>query len=135
MGDGDCFEPAERADDLEGRVIEKADAVPENIAGRRDDQEGPLPDRELRHRPNAEEIRRHLAEGVEAADGELLRRQPFLSRLGDELPLVLADDATRRRIGALRILNATSLAEVLRHLGVSSCWTNGSHQRDDGLGR
>jgi len=117
MRNCDRPDPAEGLNDLDGCPIEKAEAVPKNIALGHDDQKRSLPDGELRGRRDSKQTRRYFSEGVEMSRRELLCRDPLLARFGNELPLILADQAAFGRCDTVRVLNAAGFAQELRHAG------------------
>jgi len=55
--DRDSLDPAQALDLRRGLLIEQRDAVPEEIALWRLDQQGPLPNGELRLRPDPDQAR------------------------------------------------------------------------------
>jgi hypothetical protein len=69
MGNGDRLEAAEPVDERDGRSVEQRDAVPQNIAVRRADEERALADGKLRLGADADQPRLVLAVGVERARG------------------------------------------------------------------
>src|SRR5229473_603087 len=110
MGNSNRLDSAQRANDLDGRVIQKAEAVPKDVARGGNDQEGPLSDRELWHRGNAKQAGSHFTKNVEAADRQRFRGDPFLTCGWNELPRILADQATFGWHRTLWMLDAASLA-------------------------
>src|SRR5450432_3096763 len=115
MGNRDRLDATQRANDLDGRVIQKDEAVPKDIACGGYDQKGPLSDRELWHRRNAKQAGSHFTKHVEAADRQRFRGDPFLTCGWNELPRILADQAIFGRRRPLRMLDAASLAEIFWH--------------------
>jgi hypothetical protein len=112
---GDRIDTTQGPDDFYRGDIEKADAVPKNIALGRDDQKRPLPDSELWGSPDAKQARRYFSESIEATSREFFGRDPLLARFGNELTVILADYAVFGRCLIVRILKATGLAQKFWH--------------------
>jgi len=86
--DRDAGDAAKGAHDLDGGVVDEADAVPQDVAVRRADQQGALGDRERRRGADADqdrimlrphevdEIARRFAETVKARDYVFNRYAP-----------------------------------------------------------
>src|SRR5581483_2482293 len=103
-------------------------AVPQHVAVGRLDQQRPLADGELGLGADADDAGLVLAEGIEAGGGEALQRGPGLPGERDELALLLADRAIRRRSGARRVLRAAGGADVGWH-GPPPLAADRSHHR------
>src|SRR5712692_5985630 len=71
MRDADPLEAAEPVDQRDGGVVEDRDAIPQHVAVRRQHQQGPLADGELRLRADADYARLVLAVGVEGPRGSI----------------------------------------------------------------
>ena len=67
MRDGDRLEAAEALDQGHGGVIQQRDAVPQDVAVRRADEQRALADGECRLRADADQARLVLAPGIEVA--------------------------------------------------------------------
>src|SRR5262249_33514762 len=116
VGDGDGPEAAARPDRLDRRVVEEADAVPEDVAGRGLDEESLLADTEGGDGGDAGEAGILLAEHVPVALGRHLGQcRPPLSLPPDVLALVLADRAAGRRRVAGGVLDAAGDAHASGH--------------------
>lgn len=115
MRKSDRADSAQSLNELDGCCIEKADTVPKNIALGRNDQKRSLPDGELRDRRDAKQTGRYLSEAVEPFRRKLFGRDPFLARFGNELPLILTDDAIAGRRNAVLVSNAAGFAQKLGH--------------------
>jgi len=118
VGDRDRGDPAELLDARAELVVEERDAVPEDVAARarRLDEERALADREARLAADPDETRRLLANLGAVVSPERLERRPPLTVAADVLPLVLADRAARRRLGALGELAPAGGADEMRKI-------------------
>ena len=115
MGDRDGGDAAETSHDLNRGFIDEGDAVPEDVADRRAQQQRALADGKLRHRADADQAGLVLPVAIEMAARERIERRPFLSAGRDELTLVLADRTPRRRLIRWRELAAAGLAQEGGH--------------------
>ncbi len=113
--DCDSGEPAERLDDRDRRGIDEGDAVPQYVAGGRAHEQRALADGEFGNRPDADQAGLMLLIAVEMPAPEALERGPPLAAGRNELPLVLADRAARRRLVRRRELAAAGLADEGGH--------------------
>jgi hypothetical protein len=75
----------------DGLVIEERDAVPEDIAMRRLDEEAALPYGEFRLSPDREDVVLELFDYIVVRRVKLCGRGPLLPIEADELALVIAD--------------------------------------------
>jgi len=115
MGDRDGGDAAETAHDLDRGVIDERDAVPEDVAAWRAQQQRALTDGKLRHRADADQAGLVLPVAVEMPAREGIERGPLLPAGRHELTLVLADRTARRRFIRRCELAAAGLAEEGRH--------------------
>src|SRR4029079_10390781 len=115
MGDGDGGNAAETLHDLDRGGIDERDAVPQDVATRRAQQQRALPDGELRHRTDADQAGLVLPVAVEMSARERIERGPLLPAGRDELTLVLTDRTSGRRLMRRRELAAAGLAEEGGH--------------------
>jgi hypothetical protein len=114
MRDRDRGDPAELLDLRAELIVEERDAVPEDVAARCLDEERALADREARLAADPDDAGPLLADLGVVIPTELLERRPALAVAADVLPLVLADRAARRRLGAFGELAAAGDAEAVR---------------------
>src|SRR5262249_8800003 len=91
--DRDLRDPAQLLDPRDRRLVDQPDAVPEEVAFGRLDQEGPLADAELRLGIDRVEPLFFLLDRVPVRPAEALERRPLLTVRADVLPLVLANRA------------------------------------------
>ena len=112
--DRDRGDPAELLDPRAELVVEERDAVPEDVAAPRRDEERALADREARLAADPEEARPLLADLGAVVAPQLLERRPALAVATDVLPFVLADRAARRRLGSLGELASAGDADEVR---------------------
>src|ERR1700676_4833432 len=89
--DGNCGDTPEFLDSADGLVVEERDAVPEDIAMRRLDQEAALPYGEFRLSPDREDVVLALFDRIAVPLAKLCGRGPLLPIEANELALVLAD--------------------------------------------
>ena len=111
MRDGDGAQAAETLDEGDGGLVDERDAIPQDVAVRRANEQRALADGETRLGADADQARLVLAEGVEMADREPVQGRPRLSARRRELALVLAHAALSRRSSARRILHAARRAD------------------------
>src|SRR5262249_62246205 len=109
-GDRDAGKPAERLHDLDGGGIDERDAVPQNIAFGRAQDERSLADGKFRHRPDPDQAGLVLLIAIEVAARERFEGGPPLAAGGGELTLVLTNTGRRRRRGRGRKMAAAGLA-------------------------
>jgi ATP-dependent Clp protease protease subunit len=114
MGDRDTRQAAAALDLAGGLLVEERRAVPEQVAIAVGDEQGALPDRELRRGPDARELPL-AADLVPAARSQLFQRRPELALLGNSLALVLADRARGRLDLGICELRAAGRAQEGRH--------------------
>jgi len=115
VGDGDAGEPAEPLHDLDGGGIDERDAVPQNIAFSRAQDERALADGKFRHRPDPDQAGLVLLIAIEVPARERIEGGPLLAAGRNELTLVLTDRAGARRRIRRRKLAAASLADEGGH--------------------
>lgn len=115
MRDGDGIDAAETFDQRHRRVVERGDAIPQNIAVRRAQEERMLTDGECRRRADADDVLVVLAKAVAVALPQRRKRGPGLPTRRHVLPLFVTDDAMSGRAFALRILRAAGGADEARH--------------------
>src|SRR5262245_38535878 len=96
--DRDAGQAAQPLDDLAGRSIDQRDAVPQHVAGSCAHQQRALADGELRLHADADETGLVLAEAIGMPSRERIERGPSLPRGWNELPIIEADGALRRRL-------------------------------------
>lgn len=94
MGERDPRDAADRPDRRDALVVDVAEAVPEEIAAVRADEESTLADAERGLYPDAGQVRFEVAQ-LDALPlrAELVERRPQLPTLANVLALVLADRA------------------------------------------
>src|SRR5258705_7319022 len=106
---------AETLHDLDRGGIDEWDAVPQDVARGRAQQQRALADGKFRHRADADQAGLVLPVAIEMPVRERIERGPPLAAGRDELTLVLADRTRRRRLIRRRELAAAGLAEEGRH--------------------
>src|SRR5262249_61196354 len=111
----DAASPADRIPDLDGGGIDERDAVPQNIAFGRAQEERALADGKFRHRPDPDQAGLVLLIAIEVAARERFEGSPPLAAGRNELTLVLTDRARRRRRVRGRKLAAAGLADEGGH--------------------
>jgi hypothetical protein len=116
MRDRDRFDSAQQSNDLDGGAVQKANAVPQYIPGRSDDQKGALSNPEPRRRRVREKIWGNFSERVEVVKGQFFWCRPTLPCFRHELARILANNASRWGYRAFRILNPTGCAQKFRHM-------------------
>ena len=89
---------AERPHQGDGGVVDHADAVPQNIAGRTGNQQRTLPNGKFGFADNAPNAAGFLKDAIVMSAAQNLKRGPLLPVEPDELALVLAERATRARL-------------------------------------
>src|SRR6266550_2654801 len=99
MRDRDRADAAEVPQRTDRGVVDHSDAVPKQVAFGRPDDQRALPDRKRRFGSDADEahVVTHLVVMLLA---QLLQGRPSLAAPPDVLPLVFADRAALRRLGA-----------------------------------
>ena len=122
VGNGDAGEAAEPLHDLGGRGIDERDAVPKDVARGSAHKQGALADGEFGNRPDPDQAGLVLLVGIEMPARERLEGGPPLATRGDELALVLADRAARRRLDRRRELAAAGLADEGGHAPQTVGW-------------
>ncbi len=127
VGDRNSGQAAECAHDLDRRVVDEADAVPQDISLRRAHQQRALGDGEGGEGANSEQSRFELRERVVVGPAHLLERGPGLAERVHVLPLLLADGATFRRFVTRRVLRAAGGADEGGH---QCSFTAGAVRRD-----
>jgi hypothetical protein len=115
MRNRDPGDPAHGAHDLDRCVVDEADAVPQDVAVRRADQQGALGNGEGRHGADADQGRLLLAEGGEVGALHCAQRGPGLAEHVHVLALVLADRAAGRWCVARGVLRAAGGADERWH--------------------
>ena len=123
--DGDRGQAAQRAHDVDRRVVQQRDAVPQDVARRGAKEERALADGEARLRADPVQPRLQSLKGVAVRPPKLGEREPALAAGADVLPLVHAHRArVRRRVGG-RELGSAGGAEIRLHgdrgVGGMSC--------------
>jgi hypothetical protein len=111
----DPGEPAERLHDRDGRGIDEGDAVPQDVARGHAHEQRALADGELGNRADPDQAGLMLLVAVEMPSREALEGGPALAAGRNELALVLADGAARRRFVRRHELAAAGLADEGRH--------------------
>src|SRR5260370_2392116 len=109
VGDRDAGKPAEPLHDLDGGGIDERDAVPQNIALGRAQDERALADGKFRHRPNPDQAGLVLLIAIEVAARERIQGDPPLAAGRDELTLVLTHRAGARPRLLRRKMDAPAL--------------------------
>ena len=112
---GDGGDPAERIHQIDGRVVDQRDAIPQHIAMRRAHQQGALADGEIGQRADAVQIRLVPPPAVKERAAHFGQRGPGLPRRRQELPLVQTDRTGLRRRVRGRILGAAGRTDERRH--------------------
>ncbi len=80
MGNGDGAEPADGADDVERRLVQQGDAIPQDVAGGRVQHEGALADADLGMADNAHQPVLDQAKAVHVAARQVQHGGPGLAR-------------------------------------------------------
>jgi len=93
MRNGDSHQPAERGNQRFGRLIQRGDAVPEDIALRRAQQKRTLANGKVRHRLDAEKIGSMLLPLTRMGGEKGRGLYPLLARHWHKLPLIVANVA------------------------------------------
>jgi len=101
--------------DLDGGGIDERDAVPQNIAFGRAQEERALADGKFRHGPDADQAALVLLIAIEVTARERLEGGPLLAAGRNELTLVLTDRAGAWRRIRRRKLAAASFADEGGH--------------------
>src|SRR5262249_60927229 len=114
MGDCDRPEPAARLDERR-HPLEQGQAVPEDVAARRLEEQRALADPEAGLRADARQPRLLLADVRAVRRAHVVVLDPLLSLDRYVLPLVLADRACARRLVGLLELRPARLADEPRH--------------------
>src|SRR5579864_2687382 len=115
VGNGDGIDAAETLDHRHSRVVERSNAIPQNIAVVRAHEQRPLADCECGRGTDADDAPLVFPERVGVGLSQSLKRGPGLAARGHVLALLLADDAMNGRLRALRVLRATCGADRERH--------------------
>src|SRR5207245_4251554 len=112
----DAVDAAPRADGGNALVIDESEAVPEEVAGRRPDEQRALADADRRIGANPGQTRLEFTQlDAVAFAAERGQRNPALPTGRNILPLVVADRAMWRRDLAFRLLHAARAADVRLH--------------------
>src|SRR5438874_8116015 len=112
----DAVEAAARADGRDALVVDEAEAVPQEVASGRLDEQRTLPDADGWIGTESAEPRLEVAHlDAVAFPAEPGQGDPALPTGWDVLPLVIADRAMRRRLFAFRLLDAACPADVGVH--------------------
>ena len=94
---------------------EQRQAIPQDVAAGRLDEQRTLADREFGLDPDSGELRLDFADVGAVLRADVVQRRPLLSLLRDVLTLVTADRALARRLVRSRVLRAARRAEEARH--------------------
>src|ERR1700739_10416 len=122
MRNRDRLQTAETVDDLDHRVVDQADAVPQHIALRRPHQQRALADAEQRRRADSDQFRlmtkrRHMG------GPQLRQTRPALAGRRHELTLFIANQTPGRRLFRRLVLRSTGRAnESVLHRLASYWW-------------
>src|SRR5207245_4271792 len=112
MGEGDSVKATALFDCGNALLVDEPEAIPEEVAGRRLDQESPLSDPNWRIAADAGEAGLEVADfDVAAFRAQLGQRGPPLTLGWDVLALVLADRAGRRGCSRWGLLDAAGPAD------------------------
>ena len=133
--DRDLGDPAQLLHLLNRRVVQEPDAVPQDVAALRLDQERPLADPELRLGVDRVEPVLLLLDDIPVRRPQVLERRPLLAVGVDVLPLVLADGTSRRGLIRLGELRPAGDAEIRRALAGPVCRVGGTRRRREGRQR
>ena len=115
MRDCDGADPAACVD-LGGRVVvEEGDAIPEQVSSGRLREQSALADREFRFCADPQKTRRFFFEAVVMIGCQPFERRPFLAFVTNELPFVLANRTSWRRLCAFRKLRSALNADRIFH--------------------
>ena len=106
VGNADRLYAAESFEVFDGGLIEKADAVPEDVAGWGLQQEGALADSEMGLDSEGDEVAFFLLDFRLVALAQLGECGPLLTGQADVLAFVLADEAVGGRLGCFGVLGA-----------------------------
>jgi hypothetical protein len=117
--DRDGVDSPEPFDHRYGRIIKRADTIPQNISIRSTHQQRTLTDGECRHRSNADNAVLVFAESIGVALLKSLKRRPSLTARRYVLAFFFANHATNRRLRAFRILRAARGTNVKEHRCIS----------------
>ena len=104
--DGNFSNAAQLVEPFDRHVIEKRDAVPQDVAALGLYQESTLADPELRLGVDRVQSRLFFFDDVLVPGSQGFQSRPFLAISADVLPFVLADGAAFRRLVGPRILSA-----------------------------
>ena len=115
MRNRDGVQAPKSLDQSDGGVVDQRDAIPQDVAFRRAQEQCALADRELGLRADADEAWLVLAEPVVMRNSEPFERCPRLPLGRDVLALVFADRALNRWNVTRRILCAAGSADECRH--------------------
>src|SRR5690606_603718 len=118
--DGDGLNPAAALDFGHRRLVDVGQRLPEDVAAGGFDQEGLLADGELRLGDDPGDAGLDRVEAVVVVPAHGGQRRPLLALGADVLPVVLADGAGGRRLGARRVLRTAGDADVLLGTGCVS---------------
>src|SRR5262249_29715138 len=115
MRDRDCIDAAESFNQCDSGVIERGDAIPQDIAVVGVYEQRALPNGKCRRRADADNALFVFVKGIGMAVPECVKRGPRLSSRGDVLPLFFTDQALSGRLRTLGMLRATGGANVEDH--------------------
>src|SRR4029077_7865067 len=96
-------------------VVQKRDAIPEQISSGRLQKQSPLPDGKFRFSTDAQKSRRFIFDSVVMISREPFERRPFLAGVTDELTLIFANWTARRRFRSIIKLRPALHADKVFH--------------------
>jgi hypothetical protein len=115
MRDRDRPNTSARPDFRDRVVLEQRNAIPQQISCGRLHQQSALSNGEFRFRSDAEKLRRLFFDTVAMMPRQLLQRRPPLPVVANELPFVLADRTSWRRLRRLAKLRPALYADKVLH--------------------
>src|SRR5205807_10620943 len=115
MRDRDRPNASARLDLRDRLVVEQRNAIPQQISCGRRHKESALGNGEFRFRSDAEKLRRLFFEPVVMMQRQLLQRRPLLPAMTNELPFVLANRTSWRRLRCLAKLRPALHADKVFH--------------------
>src|SRR5690242_14112092 len=110
-------------DACDGCVVNQRNAIPQQIARGRFNQQRALADGESRRGSKASQSRLFGLTGVGVRFAQVFQRGPRLSIESHVLPFIAANGAGGRRFVTLRVLRAARTANVFHSLWMPASWS------------
>jgi hypothetical protein len=114
----DRANPTARVDFRDCSLVQKRDAIPEQISGRRLHKQSALADSKFGLGADAQKVRRFFFETVSMIGSETGKCGPFLATVADKLPFIPANGAICRWLNRLGKLGSALHADEILHFRI-----------------